>query len=136
MRFSPSLAQFCGTTKKSASYFHDAGRALLFDTLFVRVNPQYLSTVTPLVALSVSAAITASFDTNLYPRLDWLSEVLTLIDTKDVDIIEVAPKIMDVLSQRLQGAYMNISEATPGAPALKKISALNRQVNEVKRLTA
>jgi hypothetical protein len=33
VRFSPSLAQFCGTTKKSATYFHDTARALLFDSL-------------------------------------------------------------------------------------------------------
>ncbi|EIN04455.1 hypothetical protein PUNSTDRAFT_128311 [Punctularia strigosozonata HHB-11173 SS5] len=33
VRFSPSLAQFCGTTKKSATYFHDTARALLFESL-------------------------------------------------------------------------------------------------------
>lgn len=56
------------------------------------------------------------------------------MDLKNEDIREVAPKIMDVLSQRLQGAYMNLSEADPGDPALKRISALNRQIVEIKRL--
>ena len=68
-------------------------------------------------------------------RLEWLSSVLESIDIEDPDIKEVAPKIMDVLSQRLQGAYMNISEANPSEPSLKRISTLNRQVVEVRRLT-
>lgn len=49
--------------------------------------------------------------------------------------MDVAPKIMDVLSHRLQGAYMQIAEADPGNPALKKLSALARNVNEIKRVT-
>lgn len=68
-------------------------------------------------------------------RLDWLDTILHTMDLKDDDIREVAPKIMDVLSQRLQGAYMSLSEADPGDPALKRISGLNRQVMEIKRLT-
>lgn len=125
----------------------------LFDRLFVRCNPQYLRKLTPLVTLSVSAAITASFDSYVDERLEWLSIVLQNInlhvsETKgiaswthtnakdqDEDIVDVAPKIMDVLSQRLQGAYMQIAEANPGNPALKKLSALARNVAEVKRMT-
>lgn len=101
----------------------------------MRVNPQYLEQVTPLVALSVSAAVTASFESNVDARLHWLSEVLSQININDPDIQDVAPKIMDVLSQRLQGAYMTISEASPNDANLRRISALNRQVNEVRRMT-
>lgn len=100
----------------------------------MRVNPQYLQQVTPLVALSVSAAITASFDSNIDARLEWLSAVLTQINMRDPDIMDVAPKIMDVLSQRLMGIYMNISEANPSDVKLRKISMLNRQVTEIRRL--
>ena len=117
-------------------WLQSANQATLFDRLFVRVNPQYLLQVTPLVALSVSAAITASFDSNIDARLEWLSAVLSQIDMKDADIMDVAPKIMDVLSQRLQGAYMVISEDSPGDRNLVRISGLVRQVREVKRLTA
>jgi hypothetical protein len=108
----------------------------LFDKLFIRVNPEYLRQVSPLVALSVSAALTSSLDSNIDQRLEWLGAVLSQINMQDPDIIDVAPKIMDVLSQRLQSAYMNISEETPNAPVLKRISGLNRQVNEVKRMTS
>ncbi|KAK4550819.1 hypothetical protein LTR36_000399 [Oleoguttula mirabilis] len=116
-------------------WLQSANQATLFDRLFVRVNPQYLLQVTPLVALSVSAAITASFQSNVDARLDWLSAVLSQINMNDPDIMDVAPKIMDVLSQRLQGAYMHISEANPSDANLRKISALNRQVSEVRRMT-
>jgi hypothetical protein len=86
------------------------------------------------VALTVSAAITSSFDTFVTERLDWLSRVLQQIDVRNEEILDVAPKIMDVLSQRLQGAYMAISEERPSDPALKTIIALNKQVNEIRRV--
>ena len=88
------------------------------------------------MALSVSAAITASFDSNIDARLEWLAAVLSQIDMKHGDIMDVAPKIMDVLSQRLQGAYMLISESDPADRNLARISGLVRQVREVRRLTA
>lgn len=109
-------------------------QAEIFDRLFVRVNPSYLEHLSPLVALTVSAAITSSFETNVSERLDWLTRVLQQIDVRDQDIMDVAPQIMNVLSQRLQGAYMTISEARPNDPCLKDISALNRQVQEIRRV--
>ncbi|EME47720.1 hypothetical protein DOTSEDRAFT_123822 [Dothistroma septosporum NZE10] len=109
-------------------------QAEIFDKLFVRVNPNYLQSVPPLVMLTVSAAITSSFDTLVNDRLEWLGRVLNSIDMSDADIRDVAPKIMDVLSQRLQGAYMSISENSPNDPSLRTISQLNRQVNEIRRL--
>ncbi|CAK3976639.1 hypothetical protein DOTSEDRAFT_123822 [Lecanosticta acicola] len=111
-------------------------QAEIFDRLFVRVDPDYLRQVSPLVALTVSAALTSSFDTNLKERLDWLGRVLAQIDMRDSDIRDVAPKIMDVLSQRLQGAYMEISEANPSDTSLKSISQLNRLVNEIRRMAS
>ncbi|KAF1353414.1 hypothetical protein BDV97DRAFT_346495 [Delphinella strobiligena] len=107
----------------------------LFDKLFVRVNPQYLQRLSPLVSLSVSAALTSSFDKNIYERLEWLGNVLSTIDLQEPEIREVAPKIMDVLQQRMQGAYMQIAETNPQDPALRKVSGLSRQIAEIKSLT-
>lgn len=99
------------------------------------MNPTYLQQLSPLVALTVSAAITSSFDTYVAERLDWLGRVLQQIDIRDPDIGDVAPKIMDVLSQRLSGAYMFICEARPQDPVLKMIANLNKQVQEIRRLS-
>ena len=84
----------------------------------------------------MSAAITASFESYVDQRLEWLATVLSNIDLNDEEIKDVASKIMDVLSQRLQGAYMNISERDPSEPALRRISALHRQVADVRRMVA
>jgi len=99
------------------------------------VNPQYLQQVSGLVSLSVSAAITATFASNLHARLDWLATVLGLLNLADADIRDVAPSILDVLASRLSGAYMLISEERPGDPVLRRISALNRQATDIRRLS-
>ncbi|OJD29207.1 wd40 yvtn repeat-like-containing domain [Diplodia corticola] len=104
----------------------------LFDNLFVRCNPAYIRSLTPLVALSVSAAVSSSLETNTAERLMWLDSVFASIDPTDVDIKEVAPKIMDVLSSRLQAAYMQIAEKNPGDPVLRRISMLSRRAQELK----
>jgi hypothetical protein len=56
-------------------------QAELFDNLFRFLNPLYLQQVTSLVALSVSAAITSSFETNVELRLEWLGTIVSNIDT-------------------------------------------------------
>jgi WD40 repeat protein len=104
----------------------------LFDKLFVRINPQYLQRLSPLVSLSVSAALTSSFEQHVDERLSWLSTVLSTINLDDPEIREVAPKIMDVLQQRMQGAYMSIAENNVQDPALRVVSVLSRQINEIK----
>jgi len=112
-------------------------QADLFDNLFIRVNMDYLDHVSPLVSLTVSAAITSSFATNVEKRLEWLEKVLGSIDIRHADIRDVAPKIMDVLSARLHSAYLSISESGPGQERkLRSIAALDQQVSEVRRLTA
>lgn len=98
------------------------------------MNPRYLERVSPLVMLSVSVAITASLETYVDQRLEWLGVVLSNIDLNDSDMKDMAPKIMDVLSQRLQGMYMSVSERDPNEPALRRISQLHKQVGEVRRL--
>lgn len=92
----------------------------------------YLDHVSPLVSLTVSAAITSSFATNIEQRLEWLEKVLGSIDIRHPDIRDVAPKIMDVLSQRLHGAYLAMSENVPRPESiLRSISILNHQVGYV-----
>ena len=114
-------------------WLSSARQGELFDKLFVRVNPQYLLRLSPLVSLSVSAALTSSFENNIHERLDWLATVLQTINLGNDEIREIAPKIMDVLQQRMQGAYMQLAETKGHDPALQKIATLSRQINEIKK---
>jgi hypothetical protein len=116
-------------------WLQSSNQASLFDNLFVRVNPMYLQHVSSLVCLSVSAAVTSSLETKLPERLDWLEAVLNQIDLRDQEIADVAPKIMDVLATRLQGAYMQASEDGGNPVVLKKIRELHRRVAEVRRVS-
>ncbi len=52
--------------------------------------------------------------------------------TQDPEIQDVAPRILDVLSQRLESQYMLIAEADPQDPVLRKIPPLARQARELK----
>jgi len=54
----------------------------LFDQLFVRCDPNYLRQTSPLVILSVGAAVTSSLATNVMERLTWLETVFHSIDTR------------------------------------------------------
>jgi hypothetical protein len=55
-------------------------QADLFDNLFVRVNPTYLNTLSPIVSLSVGVAVTSSLQTNVSERLAWLEVVLQTVN--------------------------------------------------------
>lgn len=57
----------------------------LFDNLFVRCNPSYLRNASPLVVLSVGAAVTAALGTHVMERLAWLETVFHSINP-DVSI--------------------------------------------------
>ncbi|KAF1961388.1 hypothetical protein CC80DRAFT_464259 [Byssothecium circinans] len=105
----------------------------LFDTVFVRCNPQYLDQVTPLLALSTGAVVTNVLDRNLAERLVWLAAVLRNVNPHDSEIQDVVPKIMDVIRERLTQAYMSLNESSPGDLSLRHISGLVNKVNEISR---
>ncbi|KAF2264288.1 DAO-domain-containing protein [Lojkania enalia] len=105
----------------------------LFDTVFVRCNPAYLSQVSSLLALSTGAVVTESLDHHLMERLIWLEAVLNNVNPHDAEIRDFIPKIMDVINQRLSQAYMKINESSPGNPLLRRISAMVSKVNELAR---
>lgn len=61
--------------------------------------------------------------------------ISTNVFCQDPEIRDVAPRIMDVLSQRLESEYMRISMANPRDPSLHKIPPLVRQAREMKEHT-
>lgn len=125
-------------------------QADLFDNLFVRLNPAYLTGLSPIVALSVGVAVTTSLQTNVAERLSWLEVVLQTVNLRvssflaaanlssklttaqDPDIREVAPRIMDILVQRLESLYMSIAENNPHDPVLRRIPPLSRRARDLR----
>lgn len=64
----------------------------MFDLFFVKVDPQYLQMLSPLVKLSVAAAVSVSFETNVDQRIEWL-EIIRLSTN-----LYVSPTIIILLS--------------------------------------
>ncbi|KAL3466542.1 hypothetical protein BJX64DRAFT_230809 [Aspergillus heterothallicus] len=116
----------------SVRWLQSEQQAYLFDSLFVRLDPAYLNTLSPIVALSVGVAVTSSLQTNANERLSWLEVVLQTVNLMDPDIREVAPKIMDILIQRLDGLYMAVAKEVPHDPILRRIPPLSRRARELR----
>ena len=66
----------------SVKWLQSSQQADLFDNLFVRLNPSYLTGLSPIVALSVGVAVTSSLETNVMERLSWLDVVLHTVDLR------------------------------------------------------
>jgi len=107
----------------------------LFDEVFVRWNPSYLSQMSPLLILSTGAIVSGALERNLPERLDWLETVLRSINPHDPEIRDMIPRIMDVINQRLTACYIQLNESTPGNPLLRRISSLVHIGNETARIS-
>jgi len=108
----------------------------LFDAIFVRCDPSYLSQVSPLLALSTGAVVSEALERNLPERLMWLDAVLKSVNPNDTEIRDIIPKIMDVVVQRLTAAYIELNESTPGSQLLRVISQLVSKCNQMTRAAA
>jgi len=98
--------------------------------------------------LSVAVAVTSTLSTNIGQRLHWLEVVLQNVDPRvchayqnldnfsnisfqDTDLTEVAPRILDIMSQRLNNLYMSVVERNPHDPILRLIAPLARRAREL-----
>ncbi|THC90131.1 hypothetical protein EYZ11_010414 [Aspergillus tanneri] len=116
----------------SVKWLQSTQQADLFDNLFIQLNPSYLTDLSPIVALSVGVAVTSSLQTNVAERLTWLDVVLQTVNPMDADIREVAPRIMEILLQRLDTLYMSIAQNAPHDPVLRKIPPLSRRARALR----
>ncbi|KAF7587963.1 hypothetical protein BBP40_006471 [Aspergillus hancockii] len=116
----------------SVKWLQSSQQADLFDNLFINLDPSYLTSLSPIVALSVGVAVTSSLQTNVAERLRWLDVVLKTVNPMDPDIREVAPRIMDILLQRLDILYMAIAKNAPHDPVIRRIPALSRRARELR----
>ncbi|RHZ50346.1 uncharacterized protein CDV56_104200 [Aspergillus thermomutatus] len=117
----------------SVKWLQSSQQADLFDNLFVRLNPSYLTRLSPIVALSVGVAVTSSLHTNVDDRLTWLDVVLQSVDLRDPDIHEVAPRIIEILTQRLNTLYMDVASNNPHSSVIRKLGPINRRLQELCR---
>ncbi|KAJ5959113.1 uncharacterized protein N7479_006263 [Penicillium vulpinum] len=106
-------------------------QADLFDNFFVHISPTYLSRLSAIVMLSVAVAVTTTMQTNIGQRLHWLEVVLQNVNPRDTDLREVAPRILDIMTQRLNTLYMSVVERNPHDPILRLISPLARRAREL-----
>ncbi|KAH0553412.1 hypothetical protein GP486_006518 [Trichoglossum hirsutum] len=109
-------------------------QAELFDRIFARQGPSFVRSLSPLVMLSVAAAITTSFDSFPVERLQWLENILLAMDPLHQEVREMVPKIMDVLIQRMEHMYMGLSESNTGDPVLKRLPPLWRKAKQLKQV--
>ncbi|KAL8735686.1 MAG: hypothetical protein Q9181_002749 [Wetmoreana brouardii] len=105
----------------------------IFDEYLAKLDPRYLRELSPLLNLSVSAAVTSSLDTSLGERLTWLESVFSMINPGDPELYDVGSRIMEVLRERLESGFMQISMANPGEPGLRRIPPLAHQAREFLR---
>ncbi|KXG52666.1 uncharacterized protein PGRI_079220 [Penicillium griseofulvum] len=112
-------------------WLQSSQQADLFDNFFVHVSPTYLSRLSAIVMLSVAVAVTSTMQTNIGQRLHWLEVVLQNVNPRDTDLREVAPRILDIMSQRLNTLYMSVVEHNPHDPILRLISPLARRAREL-----
>ena len=108
----------------------------LFDEIFAGLNPQLLHTMSPLVVLSVCPAVSFEINQHVAERLAWLEIALNITQPHDKDFVEVYPRIMEIVSQRLHKAYMELATEDMNNPLLRKISLLARRANDLQKFTA
>ena len=70
----------------------------------------------------------------MFVHLALSSRPLTKYLQQDPDIIEVAPKIMDIIISRLDALYMAIAGNTPHDPVLRRIPPLTRWARDLKNV--
>ncbi|KAF8468353.1 hypothetical protein BDZ91DRAFT_679925 [Kalaharituber pfeilii] len=106
----------------------------LFDEVVRRYRYDFMPSLSQLVLLSVSAAVTVNFENSVQDRINWLEGVLSVLDPRHPEIAEICQRIMAVVVQRLEQSYMRIAERDPTEPALRKIPALAKRARELGNL--
>ncbi|KAF2811987.1 uncharacterized protein BDZ99DRAFT_519227 [Mytilinidion resinicola] len=108
----------------------------LFESIFSRWHPDYLSTISPLYALSSAVVVTEPLNNLIVERLNWLEAALDSVDPRDPELQpDVVPSIMQIITERLTAAYHEFNTPRgPGQQVLRKILALANRVNDFNRL--
>lgn len=127
-------------------WIQSSQQADLFDHVFVNIRPDYLPRLSAMLMLSVGVAVTSSLQTNVAQRLNWINVILNNLNlavcsthltiytvpltySQDPEMRDVTPKIMQRLSERLNGLYMDVVNRNPQDPLLRLIIPLTRRAH-------
>ncbi|KAL9054713.1 MAG: hypothetical protein Q9162_003993 [Coniocarpon cinnabarinum] len=103
----------------------------IFEEVFTTVDPTALiPRLNSILQLSVAAAICNMLGQRcMEEKLAYLEAVLKVVDPQDDQIVEYAPRMMDVLKDRLGDEFMRVAEEKPAERALlTRVRTLVRNV--------
>lgn len=121
----------------------------LFRGVFIRLDPSILDDASPLIVLSVSAAVTENLSTETEERLEWLGHCIDIMsptvrpflsalnssfnsNSQHTIIQETAPHILDVIGSRLTIAYSTWRPTDPQDAIRSRIMQIGRVARELK----
>lgn len=134
---------------------HSSRKIELFDDVFLYVDPRYITSLSPLLILSVAATVSEDFSAHLRERLHWIDVCLNaiatgvrlsgpqliraslltiLVQTSANELQDVLPNVLDVILQRIQHRYMQVSSENFQDPVLKNMHQVARKISELKNL--
>ncbi|KAF2672062.1 hypothetical protein BT63DRAFT_411374 [Microthyrium microscopicum] len=115
-------------------WLHSNRQGLIFDQIFLYLGPQSMENAGLLVILSITAAVSFTLATNLKDRLDWLDYALNVLDPLNEEYRSVLPRIMDVITNRIDQAVAGFSQRSghPDGSILTRMWNTKRHAQELK----
>ncbi|KLU88211.1 hypothetical protein MAPG_07198 [Magnaporthiopsis poae ATCC 64411] len=115
----------------------------VFRRVLSKYNPDFIHNLQPLVLLSVGATVSQELEGPvLREKLAWIEMVLLVFNQLlmkqelDDDIIQITPKILELIKTRIETVFMRISNTSANDSSLKNlaqmISLITRMVQQVK----
>jgi hypothetical protein len=128
-------------------WLQSSQQADLFDHVFIHLRPEYLTRLSGMLMLSVGVAVSSSLQTSVAQRLNWINVIFNNMNLavcsyflsqgtltshlrntfQDPEMRDVTPRIMNLLSERLNGLYMEVVNRNPQDPLLRMIIPLTRR---------
>ncbi|ORY64185.1 uncharacterized protein BCR38DRAFT_409575 [Pseudomassariella vexata] len=108
----------------------------IFKAYLVKLNPQLLSELSPLVSLAAIAEIARELDGNLLrEKIGWMEVIVHSIHNSlpriEPQVREVIPNILSGFISQIEHLFMRVSNVSPSEPILKHLSGMVAMANRV-----
>ena len=120
-------------------WLQSPNQSTIFNELFATLDPAALiPQLNPIVNLSVAAAVSSMLDEDrLEEKLGYLESVIKMVDPADEQIVAYAPRMMDVLKDRVGDEFMRVAEERPTERVLlTRLRSLARSVETFRGVLA